>query len=93
MSFATSTTSDVRGEASLYQRPLKSQLRGDDWTGPPFHAIYVGVAVHFHFLGGATIACAVRDSVYPLDYAQYELACGSRRDGWIGLTESILGKN
>jgi hypothetical protein len=54
--------------------------------------IYVGVAVHFHLLGGATIACAVRDSVYPLDYAQYELPRGSRRDGWPGFSDFILGK-
>lgn len=44
MSFLTSASSDVRGEALLYQRPLKSQLRGDDWTGPPFHVCSYSMA-------------------------------------------------
>jgi hypothetical protein len=58
----------------------------------PSQAIYAGVAVRFHFLVGATLALAVRDSSYPLDFAQFEFPTCSRRDGWAGLTEFILGR-
>lgn len=58
----------------------------------PSQAIYAGVAVRFHLLGGATLAIAVRDCSYPLDYAQFEFPSGSRRDAWAGFTEFILGK-
>jgi alpha,alpha-trehalose phosphorylase (configuration-retaining) len=50
------------------------------------------VAVRFHLLAGATLAVAVRDSCYPLDFAQFEFTSGSRRDGWAGFTEFVLGK-
>lgn len=55
-------------------------------------AIYAGVAVRFHLLAGATLAVAVRDSSYPLDFAEFEFPSGSRRDGWPGFTEFILEK-
>lgn len=58
----------------------------------PSQAIYAGVAVRFHLLGGATLAVAVRDSCYPLDFAQFEFTSGSRLDGWAGFTEFVLGK-
>lgn len=58
----------------------------------PSQVIYAGVAVRFHLLAGATLAIAVRDSSYPLDFAQFECPSGSRRDGWAGFTEFILGK-
>jgi hypothetical protein len=54
--------------------------------------IYAGAAVRFHLLGGATLAFAVRDTSYPLDFAQFDFASGSRRDKWAGLTEFILEK-
>lgn len=34
----------------------------------------------------------MRDSCYPLDFAQFEFTSGSRRDGWAGFTEFVLGK-
>ncbi|KAJ5666494.1 uncharacterized protein N7477_008942 [Penicillium maclennaniae] len=68
------------------------QRRKDNWAGPPFNAIYAGLAAHFHLLAGATFAFTVRDSVYPLDFAQYEFHSGNRRDGWPGLSEFILSK-
>ncbi|PCG93399.1 Glycosyl transferase, family 1 [Penicillium occitanis (nom. inval.)] len=93
MSGAIYTSADeVERRASVYVGALKSQLRKDDWTGPPFNAIYAGVAVRFHLLAGATLAVAVRDSCYPLDFAQFEFTSGSRRDGWAGFTEFVLGK-
>ncbi|KAJ5151361.1 uncharacterized protein N7482_010613 [Penicillium canariense] len=58
----------------------------------PSQAIYAGAAVRFHLLAGATIALAVRDCTYPLDFAQFEFPSGSRRDGWEGLTKFILEK-
>lgn len=55
-------------------------------------AIYAGVAVRFHLMTGATLALAVRDDTYPLDFAQFEFPSGSRRDGWAGFTEFVLEK-
>lgn len=38
MSGAVSTRRDeVKMQTSVYQRPPKSQLRKDDWSGPPFN--------------------------------------------------------
>ncbi|CEJ54667.1 hypothetical protein PMG11_00966 [Penicillium brasilianum] len=83
---------EVERRMSVYERPLKSGLRKDDWTGPPFSAIYAGVAVRFHLLAGATLALSVRDSSYSLDYVQFEFPSASRRDGWTGFMEFVLGK-
>lgn len=45
MSGAISMSRDeVEIRTSVYQRPLKSQLRKDDWSGPPFN-------VWSHFTG------------------------------------------
>lgn len=58
----------------------------------PSQVTYAGVAVRFHLLGGATLAIAVRDCSYPLDYAQFEFPSGSRQGAGAGFTEFILGK-
>ncbi|KAJ5589891.1 hypothetical protein N7450_003863 [Penicillium hetheringtonii] len=97
MSIATATATSTNGNeaerrTSVYQQPLKSQLEKNHWTGPPFNTIYAGVAVRFHLLGGATFAIAVRDSSYPLDFAQFEFPSSSGRDGWTGFTDFILRK-
>lgn len=99
---------EAERRTSVYQQPLKSQLEKNHWTGPPFNVwnhltceklrinpsqtIYAGVAVRFHLLGGATFAIAVRDSSYPLDFAQFEFPSSSGRDGWTGFTDFILRK-
>ncbi|KAL2872556.1 UDP-Glycosyltransferase/glycogen phosphorylase [Aspergillus lucknowensis] len=93
MANSISTSRDEAERRSMaYQRTLKTQLPKNDWTGPPFNAIFGGVAVRFHLMTGATLALAVRDSSYPLDFAQFEFPSGSRRDGWAGLTEFISAK-
>ncbi|OQE16726.1 hypothetical protein PENSTE_c023G03107 [Penicillium steckii] len=97
MSISAATTTSTNGDeaerrTSVYQQPLKSQLEKNHWTGPPFNTIYAGVAVRFHLLGGATFAIAVRDSSYPLDFAQFEFPSSSGRDGWTGFTDFILRK-
>ncbi|KAJ5301700.1 UDP-Glycosyltransferase/glycogen phosphorylase [Penicillium antarcticum] len=83
---------EVERQKSVYQHQLKPQRWKDDWTGPPFSAIYAGAAVRFHLLAGASLALAVRDTSYPLDFAQFEFPSGSHRDGWAGFTEFILEK-
>ncbi|KAF7125712.1 hypothetical protein CNMCM5793_002005 [Aspergillus hiratsukae] len=72
---------------------LGLQLQKDSWKGPPFSAIYAGIATHFHvFSSGASFAIAVRDSSYLLDFAQYDFRSGNRSQGWSEFSNFILAK-
>ncbi|KAE8366441.1 UDP-Glycosyltransferase/glycogen phosphorylase [Aspergillus caelatus] len=72
---------------------LSLQLHKPSWQGPPFNAIYAGIATHFHvFSSGASLAIAVRDSSYLLDFAQYDFRSGDRYQGWTEFSNFILDK-
>ncbi|OJZ85534.1 glycosyltransferase family 4 protein [Aspergillus luchuensis CBS 106.47] len=89
------TTRDTGTErrTSLYElRRVKTEVAENDWTGPPLNVIYAGVAARFHLLTGATIAVAVRDSTYLLDYAQFTFSTSSQGRYQAEITQFIVDK-
>lgn len=54
--------------------------------------IYAGIAARFSRLLGATIAIAVRDSSYLLDFAQYTYSMSNQSDDKAGITQFIIEK-
>ncbi|KAK2666580.1 hypothetical protein RAB80_017697 [Fusarium oxysporum f. sp. vasinfectum] len=77
---------------SVHQiRQLKSDLGEYTWDGPPYHAIYAGIAVSYHFASRrVTLAVAVRDSSYMLDYAQHDISSGNLHPDWAEITDHII---
>ncbi|KAB8207658.1 UDP-Glycosyltransferase/glycogen phosphorylase [Aspergillus parasiticus] len=72
---------------------LSLQVDKPSWQGPPFNAIYAGIATHFHmFSSGASFAIAIRDSSYLLDFAQYDFRSGNRSRGGSEFSSFILAK-
>ncbi|KAL5364376.1 hypothetical protein BJX96DRAFT_187729 [Aspergillus floccosus] len=92
-SSSTVSASGTERRTSSYQLSrVKPQIAENDWTGPPFNVIYAGIAARFNPLTGATIAIAVRDSSYLLDFAQYTYSASNRRDNEAGVSEFIIEK-
>ncbi|EXL39133.1 hypothetical protein FOCG_18246 [Fusarium oxysporum f. sp. radicis-lycopersici 26381] len=72
-------------------RLLKSDLGEYTWDGPPYHAIYAGIALSYHFTSRrVTLAVAVRDSSYMLDYAQHDISSGNLHPDWAAITDHII---
>ncbi|PWY75899.1 UDP-Glycosyltransferase/glycogen phosphorylase [Aspergillus eucalypticola CBS 122712] len=93
MSSRTIGDSGTERRTSLYQlRRAKAQLAENDWTGPPFNVIYAGLAARFHLLTGVTIAVAVRDSTYLLDFAQYTFTTSNQSHYQAEISQFIVEK-
>ncbi|KAJ3454110.1 hypothetical protein MRS44_018004 [Fusarium solani] len=80
-----------RRPSAHQMRQLKSDLGEYTWDGPPYHAIYAGIAVNYHFANRrVTLAVAVRDSSYMLDYAQHDISSGNLHPDWAVITDHII---
>jgi glycosyltransferase involved in cell wall biosynthesis len=78
---------------SIHDLSRQSLQQKDSWNGPPFNAIYAGIAARFHvFSTRASFAIAVRDSSYLLDFAQYDLPSGSGHQDWSDFSGFVLAK-
>ncbi|KAI3290441.1 CAZyme family GT4 [Penicillium roqueforti] len=56
------------------QRRLALQYKRNAWLGPPSDAIYAGISSNFHDYHTSTIAIAIRDTTYLLDFLQKQFS-------------------
>ncbi|KAJ9356819.1 CAZyme family GT4 [Paecilomyces variotii] len=67
---------------SVYQqRRLSQHTMKNAWTGPPLETIYAGVSATFHDGQASTIAIAVRNATYLLDFLERHFEPGERASG------------
>ncbi|KAJ5808470.1 hypothetical protein N7474_009739 [Penicillium riverlandense] len=81
-----------RRQSVVQQRRLSTQFQGNAWSGPPSDTIYGGVSGYFSDHETSTVALAVRDTTYLLDFIEKDFTPGEDQTHSQAATNFIIAE-
>ncbi|PLB40797.1 putative trehalose synthase (Ccg-9) [Aspergillus candidus] len=82
-----------RRRSSVHQhRRLSTPLHKHQWDAPPTSTIYAGLSVDLSEDGSATVAVAIRDTTYLLDFLQHKVPAADKQTVSDQITDFIVKK-
>ncbi|KAL2008266.1 hypothetical protein VTN00DRAFT_8248 [Thermoascus crustaceus] len=76
----------------VQQRRLSHHVRKNAWSGPPLETIYAGVSASFTDDSATTIALAIRNTTYLLDFLERHFSPEESKPSCPAITDFIVGQ-